>query len=573
MAYVTYSSIAEASRTLDITNNTIPWSNDRYFNIPESVEGTTAAERAAALLANSPSGTTALNSLYFGEQHNGGHEVFAGNLQRRNEVRRTALANLRAHLKTTGRTLKQVGRTPLTPSEEQHNTFSSSPSQSGSPRNLTATGSNAGTLREVTLQDLSIDELFMVYDAADDEDGEDAVVRQLSEAIGLLFTSNATPRDQSMEMLARLARNFPAATRTVQASNLGIVASSGRGRGGVGNNNSLTITIRPIIVKPAETLLCRTMRMQKLQKGGGGGGGGHAQQPHSGPPHTQNGRGDGAYGGGRGGGGNFLPQVPNYQQQQQHQPPMPFPHNNGLLHNPPHGAMPQNPTPFFNVPPRLQQQQQHQQQQQSQSATVKQVADKHLTDCPNAPLKALWAALTSPPQSPAKDASVALEIINDGRCGLERMSTEADGPFTDQLGYTLNEGPKRDRIASPLKLAIFSQRQDIVAKIVDLGANVNGAEEGNRDTPLHVAAGTNNTQLIEYLVSKGAKVNTANKYGNTPLHRASANGQLQAIEKLLALGADKTLGGDNTPLRRFEEFHAKCKATDAEKAKIRDLLR
>eukprot|EP00744_Colponema_vietnamica_P004428 GILI01006616.1.p1 GENE.GILI01006616.1~~GILI01006616.1.p1 ORF type:complete len:1031 (+),score=207.08 GILI01006616.1:286-3378(+) len=361
MAYVTYSSIAEASRTLDITNNTIPWSNDRYFNIPESVEGTTAAERAAALLANSPSGTTALNSLYFGEQHNGGHEVFAGNLQRRNEVRRTALANLRAHLKTTGRTLKQVGRTPLTPSEEQHNTFSSSPSQSGSPRNLTATGSNAGTLREVTLQDLSIDELFMVYDAADDEDGEDAVVRQLSEAIGLLFTSNVTPRDQAMEMLARLARNFPAATRTVQASNLGIVASSGRGRGGVGNNNSLTITIRPIIVKPAETLLCRTMRMQKLQKGGGGGGGGHAQQPHSGPPHTQNGRGDGAYGGGRGGGGNFLPQVPNYQQQQQHQPPMPFPHNNGLLHNPPHGAMPQNPTPFFNVPPRLQQQQQHQQ--------------------------------------------------------------------------------------------------------------------------------------------------------------------------------------------------------------------
>lgn len=332
MAYVTYSSIPEANRAMDITNNTIPWSNERYFNVPESVEGTTAAERAAAQLANGPSAATGhFNSLFFGE-NNGSlatTESQTSNVQRRNGVRSAALANLRATLKASGRVLKQgpgsVVKSTLSPDTEGKLGSTTESIQSGSPIRLSATAKEGGIpLKEVTLSELSIEELFMLYDPLDDEDGEDAVVRQLSDSICALFVSG-DDEDHALQQLNRLARSFPTATRTVPVSHVGSPNGT-RGRGGGGHGGTTTITIRPLIVKPAETLLCRTMRMQKLQQKGPASH--HANQQPNGnfgnPAYTSN----GVQGGGRGGygrgGNNFLPQVPNYPyqpptQQQLHQ--------------------------------------------------------------------------------------------------------------------------------------------------------------------------------------------------------------------------------------------------------------
>ncbi|MEN7973470.1 MAG: ankyrin repeat domain-containing protein, partial [Verrucomicrobiota bacterium] len=59
-----------------------------------------------------------------------------------------------------------------------------------------------------------------------------------------------------------------------------------------------------------------------------------------------------------------------------------------------------------------------------------------------------------------------------------------------------------------------------------------------RLSPIFFAAQSGNSQLIEYLVSKRAKVNARSAFGATPLMYAVNNNQLEATKTLIALGAD-----------------------------------
>jgi ankyrin repeat protein len=70
-------------------------------------------------------------------------------------------------------------------------------------------------------------------------------------------------------------------------------------------------------------------------------------------------------------------------------------------------------------------------------------------------------------------------------------------------------------------------------------------------TPLHYAAGLNNTNLVEYLISKGANVKAASKQGWTPLHWAAHMNAAEVVAQLVAKGADpeaKAIDG-KTPLQ------------------------
>ena len=51
------------------------------------------------------------------------------------------------------------------------------------------------------------------------------------------------------------------------------------------------------------------------------------------------------------------------------------------------------------------------------------------------------------------------------------------------------------------------------------GADVNAKDDQgyNLETPLHKAAFWGNTEIIEFLIAKGAEVNVKNKDGKTPL--------------------------------------------------------
>ncbi|XP_065528614.1 CARD- and ANK-domain containing inflammasome adapter protein-like [Lathamus discolor] len=63
------------------------------------------------------------------------------------------------------------------------------------------------------------------------------------------------------------------------------------------------------------------------------------------------------------------------------------------------------------------------------------------------------------------------------------------------------------------------------------------AINSSSETLLHVAAANGHATVMEYLISKGAKVDVKDKNGRTPLHRAAEKGHGDAVKVLLQSGA------------------------------------
>ncbi|XP_042320249.1 CARD- and ANK-domain containing inflammasome adapter protein-like [Sceloporus undulatus] len=63
------------------------------------------------------------------------------------------------------------------------------------------------------------------------------------------------------------------------------------------------------------------------------------------------------------------------------------------------------------------------------------------------------------------------------------------------------------------------------------------AMNSSNETLLHVAAAHGHTEIIDYLISKGAKLEVKDKEGKTPLHRAAEKGHGRAVKMLLQAGA------------------------------------
>ncbi|XP_053929269.1 CARD- and ANK-domain containing inflammasome adapter protein [Cuculus canorus] len=59
----------------------------------------------------------------------------------------------------------------------------------------------------------------------------------------------------------------------------------------------------------------------------------------------------------------------------------------------------------------------------------------------------------------------------------------------------------------------------------------------SNETLLHVAAANGHPKMIEYLISRGAKLDATDKAGRTPLHRAAEKGHGNAVKVLLQCGA------------------------------------
>ena len=69
--------------------------------------------------------------------------------------------------------------------------------------------------------------------------------------------------------------------------------------------------------------------------------------------------------------------------------------------------------------------------------------------------------------------------------------------------------------------------------------NINSKDEGG-NTPLHIASRYGHTQIVKFLVNKGADVNSKNTYGYTPLLSACGgmNPDINLLKELIAKGAD-----------------------------------
>lgn len=104
---------------------------------------------------------------------------------------------------------------------------------------------------------------------------------------------------------------------------------------------------------------------------------------------------------------------------------------------------------------------------------------------------------------------------------------------------------------SPLGIACFFGRADIVRLLVKKGANVNQASNNAmKVAPLHSAVAIQNLEIVQFLLDNGAEINAAQESGVTALHSAAHHGNKAMVKLLLKHGADKNTSMKNgkTPL-------------------------
>jgi len=95
---------------------------------------------------------------------------------------------------------------------------------------------------------------------------------------------------------------------------------------------------------------------------------------------------------------------------------------------------------------------------------------------------------------------------------------------------------------SPLGLASFFKRRDVVEVLLERGAKPSVPSRDQGFTPLHSAvatdAGDATAEIVRLLLDAGADPNMKSREGGTPLHSAAFTGDLEIVELLLAHGAD-----------------------------------
>lgn len=95
---------------------------------------------------------------------------------------------------------------------------------------------------------------------------------------------------------------------------------------------------------------------------------------------------------------------------------------------------------------------------------------------------------------------------------------------------------------TPLGLAAFFKRRDVVKALLDRGAKPSAPSRDQGFTPLHSAVATDAAgsegDIVRLLLDAGADPNAKSHEGGTPLHSAAFTGDIEIAELLLAYGAD-----------------------------------
>jgi ankyrin repeat protein len=118
---------------------------------------------------------------------------------------------------------------------------------------------------------------------------------------------------------------------------------------------------------------------------------------------------------------------------------------------------------------------------------------------------------------------VIQKMIAEGKAG----SLEPDAGYDGPLHYTIPS------------LRNSTKFMPILNQLIDAGADVN--EFDILGPPLLDAAFANDTEVIKFLIKRGADVDRQNCYGETALMKASEVGRAEALIELLNSGANKNI--------------------------------
>ena len=172
-----------------------------------------------------------------------------------------------------------------------------------------------------------------------------------------------------------------------------------------------------------------------------------------------------------------------------------------------------------------------------------------------------------PRLTPAEQAEVDKFMAEHGRDAMVHYLQKAfAGNENEQLilkylKYFVSQGTNvdaqgRDR-NTPLHLAIRSGNTNVIKFLVSNRADVN-AKGDQSYSPLGLALRIGDTETIKFLVSSGADVNARGNYHTstcTPLHRAALDGNVEIVKFFVSKGADVNargtflIGGEfSTPL-------------------------
>ncbi|KAH0631660.1 hypothetical protein JD844_006106 [Phrynosoma platyrhinos] len=103
---------------------------------------------------------------------------------------------------------------------------------------------------------------------------------------------------------------------------------------------------------------------------------------------------------------------------------------------------------------------------------------------------------------------------------------------------------------TPLHMAVGTSNHNVILTLLEHGADVDAVDIKSGRSPLLHAVENNNMEMVELLLKHGANVNAQSYGGNTALHAASGRGFLDMLRLLIRNGADGSLKNyhNDTPL-------------------------